>query len=92
MRWSMLHKSKRDAGRVLTRNASGERLGRWVTSSQGKTIVIRECYQARCAERRAHVLEQDWEDPAYVYNEEHHLFRLRDSRFAFSRELAEWGS
>ena len=29
-------------------------------------------------------------DPAYVYDEEHDLFRFRDGRFAFSREHADW--
>ncbi len=32
-----------------------------------------------------------WGDPAYVYDEEHDLFRFRDGRFAFSRRHADWG-
>ena len=31
-----------------------------------------------------------WGDPAYVYDEEHDLFRFHDGRFAFSREHANW--
>jgi hypothetical protein len=31
-----------------------------------------------------------WGDPAYVYDEEHELFRFRDGRFAFSRKHADW--
>jgi hypothetical protein len=34
--------------------------------------------------------EQGWEDPAFVYDEEHELFRWTESRFAFSREHADW--
>ena len=30
-------------------------------------------------------------DPAYVYDEEHDLFRFRDGRFAFSRACYELG-
>jgi hypothetical protein len=33
---------------------------------------------------------QGWGDPAFVYVEEHDLFRFTDSRFAFSREHADW--
>ena len=32
----------------------------------------------------------EWGDPAFVYNEEHDLFRFRDARFAFSQEHADW--
>lgn len=31
-----------------------------------------------------------WGDPAFVYDEEHELFRFRDGRFAFSRRHADW--
>jgi len=31
-----------------------------------------------------------WGDPALVYDEEKDLFRFTDSRFAFSREHADW--
>ena len=31
-----------------------------------------------------------WGDPAYVHDEERDLFRVRDGRFAFSREHADW--
>jgi hypothetical protein len=34
--------------------------------------------------------EQDWGDPAFVYDEEKDLFRWTDGRFAFSRERADW--
>jgi hypothetical protein len=34
--------------------------------------------------------EDDWGDPALVYDEEHDLFRFRDGKFAFSREWANW--
>jgi hypothetical protein len=34
--------------------------------------------------------EQGWGDPAFVYEEEHDLFRFTDGRFAFSREHADW--
>ncbi len=30
-----------------------------------------------------------WEDPAFVYDEEHDLLRFRDGRFAFSRRHAD---
>jgi hypothetical protein len=30
-----------------------------------------------------------WGSPAYVYDEEHDLFRFHDGRFAFSREHAD---
>ena len=33
---------------------------------------------------------QGWGDPAFVYDEEKHLFRWTDGRFAFSREHADW--
>jgi hypothetical protein len=33
---------------------------------------------------------QGWGDPAFVYDEEHDLFRFTDGRFAFSREHADW--
>src|SRR5918994_5870101 len=33
---------------------------------------------------------QGWGDPAFVYYEEHDLFRWTDGRFAFSREHADW--
>ena len=33
---------------------------------------------------------QDWGDLAFVYDEEHDLFRFRDGKFAFSREHADW--
>jgi hypothetical protein len=33
---------------------------------------------------------QGWGDPAFVYDEEHDLFRWTDGRFAFSREHADW--
>jgi len=35
--------------------------------------------------------EQGWGDPAFVYDEEHDLFRFTDGRFAFSREHADCG-
>ncbi len=31
-----------------------------------------------------------WGDPAFVYDQEHDLFRFRDGRFAFSRRHADW--
>ncbi len=31
-----------------------------------------------------------WGDPAYVYDEEHELFRFTDGKFAFSRRHADW--
>lgn len=34
--------------------------------------------------------QQDWGDPAYVYDEEKDLFRFLDGSFAFSREHANW--
>ena len=34
--------------------------------------------------------EQGWGDPAFVYDEEHDLFRWTDGRFAFSREHTDW--
>ena len=34
---------------------------------------------------------QGWGDPAFVYDEEHDLFRFTDGRFAFSREHSDWG-
>ena len=33
---------------------------------------------------------QGWGDPAFVYDEEHDLFRWTDGRFALSREHADW--
>jgi hypothetical protein len=32
---------------------------------------------------------QGWGDPAFVYDEEHDLFRFTDNRFAFSRSFAK---
>jgi hypothetical protein len=34
--------------------------------------------------------EQGWGDPAFVYDEEHDLFRWTDGRFAFSRKHGDW--
>ncbi len=31
-----------------------------------------------------------WGDPAFVYDEEHDLFRFTDGRFAFSSRHADW--
>ncbi len=33
---------------------------------------------------------QGWGDPAFVYDQEHDLFRFTDGRFAFSRRHADW--
>ena len=33
---------------------------------------------------------QGWGDPAFIYDEEHDLFRFTDGCFAFSREHADW--
>lgn len=33
---------------------------------------------------------QRWGDPAYIYDQEHDLFRFRDDKFVFSREHANW--
>lgn len=36
------------------------------------------------------LMKVGWGDPAYVYDEEHDLFRFRDGKFALSRAHANW--
>lgn len=51
-----------------------------------RRVRVRTFYDLEMEFRRQGFLA----DPALVYDEEHDLFRFHDSRFAFSREHADW--
>jgi hypothetical protein len=55
------------------------------TEAQKRKITAQTFYEFEIEARR-----QGWGDPAFIYDEEKDLFRWTDSKFAFSREHADW--
>ena len=59
--------------------------GQRSSEAERRRTLARTHYELEVECRR-----QDWGDPAFVYDEEHDLFRFTDGKFAFSREHADW--